>query len=57
MFADTGEPVQKRGVTSVSGLYFLGLRRMYTVKSALLSAAGVGADAEYLAERISAGSC
>ncbi len=57
VFADTGEPVQKRGVTSVPGLYFLGLRRMYTVKSALLSAAGVGADAEYLAERISAGSC
>jgi putative flavoprotein involved in K+ transport len=28
------------------------LRRMYTVKSALLSEAGVGADAEYLAERI-----
>jgi putative flavoprotein involved in K+ transport len=57
VFADTGEPVQKRGVTSVHGLYFLGLRRMYTVKSALLSAAGVGADAEYLAERISAGRC
>ena len=54
VFADTGEPVQKRGVTSVPGLYFLGLRRMYTVKSALLSEAGVGADAEYLAERISA---
>jgi putative flavoprotein involved in K+ transport len=51
---DTGEPMQKRGVTNVSGLYFLGLRRMYTVKSALLSEAGVGADAEYLAERISA---
>jgi putative flavoprotein involved in K+ transport len=54
VFAHTGEPVQKRGVTSVPGLYFLGLRRMYTVKSALLSEAGVGADAEYLAERISA---
>jgi hypothetical protein len=27
---------------------------MYTVKSALLSAAGVGADAEHLAERIAA---
>ena len=54
VLAETGDPLQKRGVTSVSGLYFLGLRRMYTVKSALLSAAGVGADAEYLAERISA---
>jgi putative flavoprotein involved in K+ transport len=50
--ADTGEPIQKRGVTSVPGLYFLGLRRMYTVKSALLSVAGMGADAEYLAEKI-----
>jgi putative flavoprotein involved in K+ transport len=52
VFTDTGEPVHKRGVTSVPGLYFLGLRRMYTVKSALLSAEGVGADAAYLAERI-----
>jgi len=57
VFADTGEPVQRRGVTSVPGLYFLGLRRMYTVKSALLSAAGVGADAEYLAERIATEAC
>jgi putative flavoprotein involved in K+ transport len=57
VFADTGEPVQKRGVTSIPGLYFLGVRRMYTVKSALLSAEGVGADAEYLAERISVGRC
>jgi putative flavoprotein involved in K+ transport len=54
VFADTGEPMQKRGVTSVPGLYFLGLRRMYTVKSALLSEVGVGADAAYIAERISA---
>jgi len=53
VFTDTGEPMQKRGVRSVPGLYFLGLRRMYTVKSALLSAAGVGADADYIAERIS----
>jgi len=53
VFTDTGEPMQKRGVSSVPGLYFLGLRRMYTVKSALLSAAGVGADADYIAERIS----
>jgi putative flavoprotein involved in K+ transport len=57
VFAGAGEPMQRRGVTSVPGLYFLGLRRMYTVKSALLSAEGVGADAEYLAERISCGKC
>ena len=55
-FADTGDPVQRRGVTDVPGLYFLGLRRMCTVKSALLSAEGVGADAEYLAGRIT-GTC
>jgi putative flavoprotein involved in K+ transport len=55
VFTDTGEPVQKRGVTSIPGLYFLGLRRMYTVKSALLSEMGVGADAAYIAERISTG--
>jgi len=57
IFTDTGEPIQKRGVTSVAGLYFLGLRRMYTVKSSLLSAAGVGADAEHLAEQILAEKC
>jgi putative flavoprotein involved in K+ transport len=57
VFADTGEPVQTRGVTSVPGLYFLGLRRMYTVKSALLSAAGVGADAAYLAEQVRTDKC
>ena len=54
VLADTGEPVQQRGVTSAPGLCFVGLRRMYTVKSALLSAAGVGADAADIAERISA---
>jgi len=57
VLTDMGEPIQKRGVTTMPGLYFLGLRRMYTVKSALLSAAGVGADAEYLAQRISAVRC
>jgi putative flavoprotein involved in K+ transport len=54
VFKDTGEPLQSRGVTSIPGLYFLGLRRMHTIKSALLSASGVGADAAYIAEQIAA---
>jgi len=43
-------PVHKRGVTSVPGVYVLGLKWLYTFKSALLH--GVGEDAEYLAEQI-----
>jgi putative flavoprotein involved in K+ transport len=42
-----GRPVQQRGVSSVPGLYFLGLHWMHTYKSGLLS--GVGSDAEYVA--------
>ena len=45
-----GRPIQQRGVSPVAGLYFLGLHWMHTFKSGLFS--GVGADAEYLAERI-----
>ena len=45
-----GRPLQQRGVTTVPGLYFLGLHWMHTFKSGLLS--GVGADAEYLATQI-----
>lgn len=45
-------PVHKRGVTTVPGLYFLGLPRMYKLKSAFLW--GVGEDAAYLAEDIAA---
>jgi putative flavoprotein involved in K+ transport len=46
-----GRPLQQRGVTRVPGLYFLGLHWMHTFKSGLL--AGVGSDAEYLAEHMS----
>ena len=49
---ERGDPVQRRGVTALPGLYFLGLRRMYTVKSSFLF--GVGEDAAYLAEQIAA---
>jgi putative flavoprotein involved in K+ transport len=45
-----GRPLQQRGVTEASGLYFLGLHWMHTFKSGLL--AGVGSDAEYLAEHM-----
>jgi putative flavoprotein involved in K+ transport len=45
-----GAPVQQRGVTSVPGLYFLGLPCMHKVKSAFLW--GVGEDAEFLANHI-----
>jgi putative flavoprotein involved in K+ transport len=50
VFNETGAPIQRRGVTPCPGLYFLGLRRMYTVNSTILS--GVGKDAAYLAENI-----
>jgi putative flavoprotein involved in K+ transport len=45
-----GRPVQRRGVTSAPGLFFLGLHWMHTFKSGLLS--GVGADAAYIADRL-----
>jgi putative flavoprotein involved in K+ transport len=44
-------PLQQRGVTQVPGLYFLGLHWMHTFKSGLF--AGVGSDAEHLAEHMS----
>jgi putative flavoprotein involved in K+ transport len=50
IFDARGEPVQKRGVTSAPGIYFLGLAWMHKVKSSFLY--GVGEDAQYLAERI-----
>ena len=43
-------PLQRRGITSVPGVYFLGLHWMHKFKSAFL--AGVGEDAEYLAAHI-----
>jgi putative flavoprotein involved in K+ transport len=45
-----GRPVHRRGVSPTPGLYFLGLPRLHTVKSAFLW--GVGEDAQHLAERI-----
>ena len=45
-----GYPIQRRGVTSVPGLYILGLDWLHTAKSGLF--AGVGEDAAYLAGQI-----
>jgi putative flavoprotein involved in K+ transport len=45
-----GYPVQRRGVTAVTGLYVLGLDWLHTSKSGLF--AGIGEDAVYLAEQI-----
>ena len=47
---DRGAPVQRRGVTSVPGAYFLGLHWMHKFKSGTLW--GVGEDAQYLAEHM-----
>lgn len=43
-----GKPIHKRGVTNISGLYFLGLPWQYTRGSGLIC--GVGRDAKYLVE-------
>ncbi|MGA9533940.1 MAG: hypothetical protein WBR18_14565 [Anaerolineales bacterium] len=50
IFDEYGYPKHQRGVTSVPGLYFLGLHWLYTIKSGLLS--GVGADAAHIAEHM-----
>jgi putative flavoprotein involved in K+ transport len=50
VFDADGRVEQRRGVTAIPGLYFLGLPWMYTRGSALLG--WVKDDAEYLAGRI-----
>jgi putative flavoprotein involved in K+ transport len=50
VFDGKGYPCHERGVTSVPGLYFLGLPWQHTWGSGRFC--GVGDDAEYLAERI-----
>jgi len=47
-----GYPIQKRGVTRFGGLYFLGMPWLHNRKSGILF--GVGDDAAYLAEHITA---
>ena len=45
-----GEPVQRRGVSPMEGLYFLGLHWMHTFKSGTFL--GVGDDAEHVADHL-----
>ena len=48
---DKGLPVHDRGIVeSRPGLYFIGLRFLYSLSSALLG--GVGRDAEYIVDHI-----
>jgi putative flavoprotein involved in K+ transport len=46
-----GFPIQKRGVTDYSGLFFVGLPWLHNAKSGLIY--GVGDDAAYIAGTIS----
>lgn len=50
---ERGKPVHRRGVTAVSGLYFLGLPWQHTRGSALIG--GVSDDAAYLANYVEEG--
>jgi putative flavoprotein involved in K+ transport len=52
VFDGRGYPTHRRGVTSCAGLYFLGLPWQHTWGSGRLG--GVGDDARYLVERITA---
>jgi len=47
-----GFPLQQRGVTGYSGLYFVGMPYLHTQRSGLL--VGVGEDAAYIAQHITA---
>lgn len=53
IFDERGTPIQRRGITAMPGIFFLGLRWLYKQKSSFLY--GVGEDAQYLAERIARG--
>jgi putative flavoprotein involved in K+ transport len=52
IFDDRGQPLHRRGVTELPGIYFLGLRWLYKRKSAFLRSASGAEDAAYLAEQI-----
>jgi putative flavoprotein involved in K+ transport len=54
VFDDGGEPMHRRGVTHLPGIYFLGLRWLYKRRSSFLLRAGPAEDAAYLAEQIAA---
>jgi len=48
----SGEPLQQCGVSPCPGFYFLGLRRMFILRSSLFE--GVGEDAAYVSAHIAA---
>ncbi len=50
LFDEHGWPVQRRGVTDVPGLYFLGLHWLHTRRSSLLF--GVGDDAGHVVSHL-----
>jgi putative flavoprotein involved in K+ transport len=50
VFDEYGYPIQRQGVTSYPGLYFVGLHWMHTRGSGLIW--GVGRDAEHIAEHV-----
>jgi putative flavoprotein involved in K+ transport len=52
VLGDDGFPLHNRGVTSVPGLYFLGLRFQYRLNSSLIG--GVGEDARFIANAVAA---
>lgn len=54
IFDNGGQPLHRRGVTGLPGIYFLGLRWLYKRKSAFLRCASGAEDAAYLAEQIMA---
>jgi putative flavoprotein involved in K+ transport len=54
IFNDVGEPVHQRGVTTLPGVYFLGIKWLYKRKSHFMLKAGPAEDAAYVAEHIKA---
>ena len=54
VFGEDGQPIHERGVvSSVPGLYFVGLHFLYSLSSATLL--GIGRDAEYVVRAIESG--
>ena len=53
LFDAAGLPQQRRGASSVAGLYFIGLHWLHKAKSSFLC--GVGEDAAHIADRICGG--
>jgi putative flavoprotein involved in K+ transport len=54
IFNDAGEPIHQRGVTTLPGIYFLGIKWLYKRKSHFMLKAGPAEDAAYIAEHVKA---